>query len=54
MARLGSTRSSTGSAQHSTMASDVYAYFNNDWHGNAVSDATYLRAALTSRVAHGA
>ena len=33
---------------------DVYAYFNNDWDGHAVTDATYLRAALTSRVAHGA
>jgi len=25
---------------------DVYAYFNNDWHGNAVNDATILRAQL--------
>ena len=25
---------------------DVYAYFNNDWYGHAVSDATYLRDAL--------
>ena len=22
---------------------DVYAYFNNDWHGNAVVDAEWLR-----------
>jgi uncharacterized protein YecE (DUF72 family) len=29
---------------------DVYAYFNNDWHGNAVRDATALRELLTSRV----
>ncbi|MEO9224635.1 MAG: DUF72 domain-containing protein [Acidimicrobiales bacterium] len=26
--------------------SDVYAYFNNDWHGNAVADATWLRDRL--------
>ena len=26
---------------------DVYAYFNNDWFGHAVHDATSLRAALT-------
>lgn len=25
---------------------DVYAYFNNDWYGHAVTDATYLRSAL--------
>jgi uncharacterized protein YecE (DUF72 family) len=25
---------------------DVYAYFNNDWHGHAVSDATALRQRL--------
>jgi uncharacterized protein YecE (DUF72 family) len=25
---------------------DVYAYFNNDWHGNAVRDATQLRDLL--------
>jgi uncharacterized protein YecE (DUF72 family) len=25
---------------------DVYAYFNNDWHGNAVWDATWLRDRL--------
>jgi uncharacterized protein YecE (DUF72 family) len=25
---------------------DVYAYFNNDWHGNAVRDATTLRDLL--------
>ena len=25
---------------------DVYAYFNNDWHGNAVADATWLRDRL--------
>jgi uncharacterized protein YecE (DUF72 family) len=28
---------------------DVFAYFNNDWHGNAVADATWLRGALTRR-----
>ena len=22
---------------------DVYAYFNNDWHGHAVEDARWLR-----------
>jgi uncharacterized protein YecE (DUF72 family) len=26
---------------------DVYAYFNNDWHGNAVVDATWLRDRLS-------
>jgi uncharacterized protein YecE (DUF72 family) len=26
---------------------DVYAYFNNDWFGHAVRDATFLRRALT-------
>ncbi|MEY2430719.1 MAG: hypothetical protein QOC92_444 [Acidimicrobiaceae bacterium] len=25
---------------------DVFAYFNNDWHGNAVRDAMWLRARL--------
>ena len=25
---------------------DVYAYFNNDWYGNAVTDATTLRRQL--------
>jgi len=25
---------------------DVYAYFNNDWHGNAVRDAATLRDQL--------
>ena len=25
---------------------DVYAYFNNDWHGHAVTDAEWLRARL--------
>jgi uncharacterized protein YecE (DUF72 family) len=25
---------------------DVYAYFNNDWHGNAVKDARWLRERL--------
>lgn len=27
---------------------DVYAYFNNDWYGHAVADATYLRENLTA------
>ena len=27
---------------------DVYAYFNNDWHGAAVEDATWLRTRLTT------
>ena len=27
---------------------DVYAYFNNDWYGHAVTDATYLRQSLTA------
>jgi len=27
---------------------DVYAYFNNDWHGHAVIYAIALRAAVTS------
>jgi uncharacterized protein YecE (DUF72 family) len=26
---------------------DVYAYFNNDWYGHAVTDATWLRGRLT-------
>ena len=26
---------------------DVYAYFNNDWYGHAVTDARWLRARLT-------
>ena len=25
---------------------DVYAYFNNDWHGAAVADAKWLRDRL--------
>jgi uncharacterized protein YecE (DUF72 family) len=25
---------------------DVYAYFNNDWHGDAITDALWLRHAL--------
>jgi uncharacterized protein YecE (DUF72 family) len=29
---------------------DVYAYFNNDWHGAAVEDATYLTRELRARV----
>ena len=29
-----------------TAGHDVYAYFNNDWDGHAVTDATSLRAAL--------
>ena len=28
---------------------DVYAYFNNDWFGHAVHDATHLRATLGGR-----
>jgi uncharacterized protein YecE (DUF72 family) len=28
---------------------DAYAYFNNDWDGHAVTDATSLRAALADR-----
>jgi uncharacterized protein YecE (DUF72 family) len=28
--------------------SDVYAYFNNDWYGNAVTDATTLREQLAA------
>jgi uncharacterized protein YecE (DUF72 family) len=28
---------------------DVYAYFNNDWHGNAVRDATWLRRELSEK-----
>jgi uncharacterized protein YecE (DUF72 family) len=26
--------------------SDVFAYFDNDWHGNALLDATWLRDRL--------
>jgi uncharacterized protein YecE (DUF72 family) len=29
---------------------DVYAYFNNDWHGNAVVDASWLREKLRTNV----
>jgi uncharacterized protein YecE (DUF72 family) len=29
---------------------DVYAYFNNDWYGRAVSDALFLRDRVLSRV----
>jgi len=29
---------------------DVYAYFNNDWYGSAVTDATWLRDALARGV----
>ena len=25
---------------------DIYAYFNNDWHGAAVADAQWLRVRL--------
>ena len=28
---------------------DVYAYFNNDWYGHAVTDATQLRDLLGGR-----
>ena len=27
---------------------DVYAYFNNDWYGHAVTDARWLRDRLTT------
>jgi uncharacterized protein YecE (DUF72 family) len=30
--------------------SDVYAYFNNDWYGHAVTDAITLRSAIKSAV----
>jgi uncharacterized protein YecE (DUF72 family) len=29
---------------------DVYAYFNNDWHGNAVRDATWLRDEVAQEI----
>ena len=29
---------------------DVYAYFNNDWYGHAVTDATWLAERLGVRV----
>ena len=29
---------------------DVYAYFNNDWYGHAVTDATILRRAIESPI----
>jgi len=29
---------------------DVYAYFNNDWFGHAVTDAIALRGLLTTPV----
>lgn len=28
---------------------DVYAYFNNDWHGHAVTDARWMKARLEDR-----
>jgi uncharacterized protein YecE (DUF72 family) len=31
--------------------SDVYGYFNNDWHGNAIKDALWLRTRLHDAVA---
>jgi uncharacterized protein YecE (DUF72 family) len=30
---------------------DVHAFFNNDWHGNAVADARWLREAIARRAA---
>jgi uncharacterized protein YecE (DUF72 family) len=33
---------------------DVYAYFNNDWHGHAVEDAAWLRDRLEHRVREAA
>jgi uncharacterized protein YecE (DUF72 family) len=30
---------------------DVYAYFNNDWSGHAVHDATYVRRSLATALA---
>ena len=33
---------------------DVYAYFNNDWFGHAVTDARLLRRNLVTDVARGA
>ena len=33
---------------------DVYAYFNNDWYGHAVTDATWLRARLGMTTGAGA
>ena len=27
---------------------DVYAYFNNDWHGNALKDGAWLRERLAA------
>ncbi len=29
---------------------DVYGYFNNDWHANAVADAEYLRGTIDDLV----
>ena len=29
---------------------DVYAYFNNDWYGHAVTDATSLRTVINSLI----
>lgn len=34
-------------AAHLEAGIDVYAYFNNDWHGNAVNDAAWLRDRLS-------
>ncbi len=33
---------------------DVYAYFNNDWYGHAVTDAEFLREQLSGRLQAGA
>jgi uncharacterized protein YecE (DUF72 family) len=47
--RYGGRRLSRPARQLATWLEDgcdVYAYFNNDWHGHAVADATWLRARL--------
>jgi uncharacterized protein YecE (DUF72 family) len=33
-------------------AGDVYAYFNNDYDGNAVTDAQWLRGRLDELIDH--
>jgi uncharacterized protein YecE (DUF72 family) len=30
---------------------DLYAYFNNDWNGHAVADATWLKDRLQAQTA---
>ena len=44
--RAGSARSRIASPRGPTSGTDVYAYFNNDYDGHAVTDATWFRDRL--------